>query len=238
MKKQVVIAALFAAPYWVWAEAVPQFNVVNLDTSVSRQIDNDTAQATLFVELTDQDASKLAEKVNVAMLAAQKILKQYPSVQSGGTSYTSYPVYGSKNNQQQGWRSRGELRVNSKDFAALSQLIGHVQKAPANGVSLQLADIRYEVSEQSRRQAEEALIEEGIQAFRARASLIQRHMGGAAWKTVQMNVQTQAQSPGPRPVMYKSAMMAAEAAPAPAPIDAGESRLIVSINGSIQIVEP
>lgn len=237
MKKKAMIAALLALPCLAWADTAPQYNVVNLEASVSRQIDNDMAQATLFVELSDADSSKLAEKINQTIAAAQKTLKQYPSVQSAGTSYSSYPVYGNKNNQQQGWRSRGELRVSSKDFAALSQLIGQLQKSQTNGIALQLADIRYEVSEQSRKQAEEVLIEEGVKAFRSRAALVQRSMGGASWKTMQMNVQTQAQYPVPRPLMYKTAMVAAEAAPAPAPIDAGESRLIVNVSGSIQVAE-
>lgn len=237
MKKKALIAALLAAPCLAWADGAVQYNVVNLDASASRQIDNDTAQATLFVELTDTDSSKLADKINQTITAAQKTLKQFPSVQSAGTAYSSYPVYNNKSNQLQSWRSRGELRLSSKDFAALSQLIALLQKPQSTGVALQLADIRYEVSEQSRKVAEDALIEEAIKAFRQRASVIQRTMGGQAWKTMQMNIQTQANYPQPRPVMYKSAMMAAEAAPAPAPVDAGESRLVVNVNGSIQVGE-
>lgn len=231
MKRKAILAALLAMPCLALADTAPQYNVVNLDASVSRQIDNDMAQATLFVELSDSDSSKLAEKINQTIAAAQKTLKQFPTVQSAGTGYSSYPVYSNKNNQLQAWRSRGELRINSKDFAALSQLIAQLQKPQSNGIALQLADIRYEVSEQSRKAAEDVLIEEGIKAFRARANIIQRSMGGAAWKTMQMNVQTQANYPQPR--MYKAAMMAAEAAPAP--VDAGESRLVVNVNGSIQV---
>ncbi|WP_373975049.1 SIMPL domain-containing protein [Chitinibacter sp. SCUT-21] len=235
--KKMLIATLLSVPCMAWAESAVQYNVVNLDASVSRQIDNDMAQATLFVELTDTDSSKLAEKINQTITAAQKQLKQYPSVQSAGTGYSSYPIYNNKTNQLQSWRSRGELRLNSKDFAALSQLIAQLQKPQSNGIALQLADIRYEVSEQSRKVAEDALIEEGIRAFRQRAAIIQRSMGGAAWKTMQMNVQTQSHYPSPRPMLYKSAVMSAEAAPAPAPVDAGESRLVVNVNGSIQVGE-
>jgi predicted secreted protein len=237
MNKTALCALLLALPCLAWADAAPQFNVVNLDASVSRQIDNDMAQATLFVELTDVDSSKLAEKINQTIAAAQKTLKQYPTVQSAGTGYSSYPVYNQKNNLLQSWRSRGELRVSSKDFAALSQLIAQLQqlKNPqSNGIALQLADIRYEVSDQSRKLAEDALIEEGIKAFRQRAQIIQRTMGGNAWKTMQMNVQTQSHYPQPRQMLNK-AYMAAEAAPAP--VDAGESRLVVNVNGSIQVGE-
>jgi predicted secreted protein len=235
MNKKALCALLLALPCLAWADAAPQFNVVNLDASVSRQIDNDMAQATLFVELTDVDSSKLAEKINQTIAGAQKNLKQYPTVQSAGTGYSSYPVYNPKNNLLQSWRSRGELRVSSKDFTALSQLIAQLQKPQSNGIALQLADIRYEVSDQSRKLAEDALIEEGIKAFRQRAQIIQRSMGGNAWKTMQMNVQTQSHYPQPRSMLNKAAYMAAEAAPAP--VDAGESRLVVNVNGSIQVAE-
>ncbi|WP_028450869.1 SIMPL domain-containing protein [Chitinibacter tainanensis] len=229
------IAVLLAIPLVANAADESRFNVVNLEASASQQVSNDLAHAVLFVELSDNDPSKLADKINQTILAAQKTLKQYPSVQSAGTGYSSYPLYNSKN-QPQGWRSRGELRINSKDFTALSQLIAALQKPQSTGIALQLADIRYEVSEQSRKQVEDQLIGEGLKAFRERASLIQRGMSGSGWKAINLNVQTQTNSPPPRP-MYRMApaMMEAAAAPAPAPVDAGESRLFVTVNGSIQI---
>ena len=216
----------------VWAQEVPQRNMVQFDAVASREVANDLAQASLFVELSDADPSRLADKVNQALAAALKMTKQYPAVQLGASTYNTYPLYSHKSNKQEGWRSRGELRVSSKDFAALSKLIAELQSG--KGLALQLAEVRYAVSEEQRRTVEDALIEEGLTAFQRRAALIQKGMAAKSWRLVNVNVSTSGARPEPRPMMMKAAMMDAAA---PAPIEGGESRMQVNISGSIQLAE-
>ncbi|MCB5195208.1 SIMPL domain-containing protein [Deefgea salmonis] len=229
MHKLGLMCALLAGS--VWAAEVPQRNLVNFEAVASREVGNDLATATLFVELSDTNPARLAEKVNLALSDALKALKQYPAVQSAGTTYATYPVYGNKNNKQEGWRSRGELQLTSQDFSALSQLIGDLQGSSG----LQLAGVRYSVSDAAKSKAEALLIEEGITAFKRRATLIQRSMSAKDWKLVNMNINT-GYRPEPRPMMMRSApVMDAAMAAAPAPIESGESRVQVNVNGSIQL---
>ncbi|WP_035056922.1 SIMPL domain-containing protein [Andreprevotia chitinilytica] len=219
----------------VYAEPL-NYNVVNLEASASREVSNDTAYATLFVEMTDSNPSRLAELVNTTLAAALKTVKQEPAVQSAGTGYSTYPVYG-KTNKQDGWRGRGELRLTSKDFPALSKLLGQLQQPQANGQSLQLAEVRYGVSERQRELVENELIQESLKAFRQRATLIGEGLSGKSWKIVNLNVHAGQPMPPPRPVLYKAAVMSASADAAPAPLEGGESRVSVSVAGSVQIVE-
>ncbi|SMC25233.1 Predicted secreted protein [Andreprevotia lacus DSM 23236] len=233
---QRLIASLFVATLatTAWAETL-NYNVVNLEANASREVGNDIAYATLFVELTEADPTKLADRVNQPLAQAIKIVKQVPVVQSGGTGYSTYPVYDNKTGKQQGWRGRGELRLSSRDFAALSRVLGQLQSANG-GPGLQLADVRYGVSEQQRDQVENELIEESLKAFRQRADLIRKTMAGQSWKVVNINVNT-GPAPQPVPVMqrtFKAAAMAADSAPA---LEGGESRVSVSVNGSVQINE-
>lgn len=233
MRRFIVIMTLLAGP--VWAAEMPPTNLVNFEAQATREVANDLALATLFVEFSDNDPTRLAEKINLALAGGIKQLKQYPSVQSGGTSFATYPLYSSKSNKQEGWRSRGELRVSSKDFAALSKLIGELQKSSGTGSALQLAEVRYAVSDEMRSKAEESLIEEGIALFKRRAGVIQKSMSANGWKMMNMNVNASGSRPEMRPMMMKSAAMMDAAAPAP--IEGGESRLQVNVNGSIQLLD-
>jgi len=229
MRHFLVLATLLTGTAMA-ADVAPPRNVVNFESQATREVPNDLALATLFVEFTDADPARLAEKVNLALAGGLKLLKQYPTVQSGGTSFATYPLYSSKSNKQEGWRSRGELRVSSKDFAALSKLIGELQKSSGSS-PMQLAEVRYAVSDEARSKAEEGLIEEGIAQFKRRAGVIQKSMSASNWKMMSMNVNTSGSRPEMRPMMKSAAMMDA----APAPIEGGESRLQVNVSGSIQL---
>ncbi|WP_432720074.1 SIMPL domain-containing protein [Jeongeupia wiesaeckerbachi] len=212
------------------------YNVVNLNAQSSREVGNDTAHALLYVELSDSDPARLADKVNQTLAAAVKRVKSVGSVQSGGTGYTTFPIYNSKTNKQEGWRGRGELRLNSKDFSALSKLLGELQQPLANGIGMQLADVRYGVSEQRRDQVENELIEESLKAFRQRADLVRRNLDGSGFKVINVNVDT-GQSVQPPMPMYKSAraMSADAVGAAPPMLEGGDSRVSVTVSGSIQV---
>lgn len=207
-------------------------HVASFDVTANREVANDIAYATLFVELTDADPAGLAGQVNQALAAGVKQARQGGAMQSVRTAYSTYPVYG-KNNRQDGWRSRGELRLTSKDFAALSRLIGNLQK-PAEGSPLQLASIRYGVSDEARKKAEDALLEEGMKAFRVRADLLRKGMGGKGWKLLNLAVNSRTASPVPMADGFAPML---KAAAAPAPVEGGESNMSVTLRGSIQILE-
>ncbi|KAF0814218.1 hypothetical protein IGB42_01115 [Andreprevotia sp. IGB-42] len=235
---QRLIAPLFVAAMATVAHAEPlNYNVVNLEANATREVGNDTAYATLFIELSENDPARLADKVNLALAGAVKQVKQVPAVQSNGTGYSTYPIYESKTNKQQGWRGRGELRLSSRDFAALSKLLGQLQSPQDGQPGLQLAEVRYGVSEQQRTQVENELIEEGLKAFRQRAELIRKGMAGQSWKVVNINVNA---GTAAQPVMplrtYKASSISQDAAAIPTLVG-GESRVTVSVNGSVQIAE-
>lgn len=226
-------ASVLGGAAWA-ADVAPPRNIVNFEAQATREVPNDLALATLFVEFSDADPSRLAEKINLALAGGLKQLKQYPTVQSAGTNFATYPLYSAKTNKQEGWRSRGELRVTSKDFAAISKLIGELQKSSGSNSAMQLADVRYAVSDEARSKAEEGLIEEGIAQFKRRAGVIQKSMSASNWKMMSMSVNTSGSRPEMRPMMMKSAAMMDAA---PAPIEGGESRLQVNVNGSIQLAD-
>jgi predicted secreted protein len=201
--------------------------VVELAAEASRLAPNDLARATAFVELSDATPSALARKVNAAIQSGLGMTRPYTTVKvrSGGTS--TYPVYGKSGRTIESWRMRSELLLESKDQAALSELLGKLQSQMAVG------QLTLEPSEEAAREAENAAITDAIAAFNARARIVAASLG-AGWRVVHMNVNNAPLPPQPRPMM-RSKLAMAEAAVADMPVEAGESRVSVNVSGQIEI---
>lgn len=228
MKRSILALSMAFLVPLAWAEELP-CNLVSFDAHASRQVDNDTAYATLFVELSDADPARLAERINQTLNAASKKARQGGVLQSLNTGYSTYPLY-NKQNKPDGWRARGELRLVSRDFPALARLIGDLQQGQQ---SLQLADVSYGLSDEARQKVENELIGQGLQVFRERAALVQKSMNSKSWRLVNVSINTQSARP---PVLMRTAKAAEMSMAASlAPIEGGESALSVSIQGRIEL---
>jgi hypothetical protein len=109
------------------AAARPRLTTIDLAAEASRPAANDLARATVFAEASGATPSELAKRVNGLISRRPEDgqdLRQRPNVQSGATH--TYPVYG-KGNRIEGWRMRSELTLESRDSAALSELLGKLQ---------------------------------------------------------------------------------------------------------------
>ena len=208
-------------------EVKPRGTLVDFAAEASRTAANDLGRATVFMETAGSDPRAVARKVNQAMAAAIETAGGYPGVntRSGGT-YT-HPNYGSNGNRIESWRVRSELQLESRDLPALSELLGKLQ-AQQLGVS----GLNLEPAPETQLQAEHQATLEAIEAFRRRAKAVADALG-KPFTIKQMNIQTQGRTPVyPRARMVE---MAVSSSPAPAPISAGESKVVVSIQGQIEI---
>ena len=128
------------------AEPAPRYNTVELQAEVQREVQNDLLNAVLFVELNDASPAALADAVNKSVNEALRIAKGYKGVRVRSGNNQTYPVY-AKANVLQGWRSRAEIRIESRDFEAASGLIGKLQ------AGMQLGNMTFAVSPEARRPA-------------------------------------------------------------------------------------
>jgi len=87
-------------------------------------------------------------------------------------------------------------------------------------------------SPETRRQVEDEAMREAIRAFQNRAAVVGEQLG-KGWKIKQMHINQGGGSPLPIMRGARSAMLAAEAAPAP--IEAGESTITTQISGQIEL---
>jgi predicted secreted protein len=211
------------------ARAEPlNYHQVALNAEASREIDNDLLTATLFVEQSDQDPARLADQVNRKLNAALALGKNYKTVTLRSGNRVTYPLY--VKNRSDGWRTRAELVLESRDFVAAGKLIGELQG------QLQLTGVHFAVSSEARAKAQNELIGEAIAAFRTRADLAAKGFGATSWKLVQTSIGTDDLQPMP---MYKgmlaAARMDAAGEVATPEMAAGASRLRVVVSGSIEL---
>ncbi len=204
-----------------------RFNQVDLQAEVSREVPNDLMNASLYAEVSDPSAPKVAGELNRLATDALRTAGEFKSVKARSGFTQTYPVY-DRQNKLAGWRGRTEIRLESKDTQAMAALIGRLQS------SLQLGGVSFSVSPELRRQVENELITEGVAAFRARADIAAKALGGRGYKIRRIGLNTGGFAPGPRP-LARSAMAPAAAEVAPPAFEAGTSQVNVVASGTVEV---
>ncbi|MFV5501719.1 SIMPL domain-containing protein [Acinetobacter sp. 226] len=212
----------FAAP----AESM-NYNVVNLSAEASREISNDEMHAVLYIEKSNKQPAELATQINQLMSQAIATARKYPTVKIETGTQSTYPIYDNDNRKLKEWRGRAQIRLESKDFKAASQLIAELQQ------NFQTESINFTVSEAKRKKVENELMLEASKNFQQRAQSLAQAWNKPGYQLVNLNINTNNSGypPVPRMAMAKSAY--AEAVPEQE-MAAGESKMTVSANGSIQ----
>lgn len=206
-----------------------RYNQISLRAEVSHEIAHDLMQVTLYSEAQNADpaalAAQITENLNTALARARKA----NGVKVALGSRNSYPLYDEKRQKITGWRERGEVRLESADFAALSKLSGEMLQ------NMSMANMSFSIADKTRKDEEDALIKEAVDAFKARAQLATDALGGSGYKLVSLNLNTSGFQP---PIMMraKGAMMM-DSAPTPE-IEAGSSQVTVSADGAIEVQMP
>jgi len=198
---------------------------INLAVSAGREVDNDTLVGILFAQAEGNDPGRLASEINQSIGKAVELAKSKSGIRVQTLDYNTSPLYRSQT--LTGWRVRQSIRLESRDAALLSELIGELQSTLAVG------SISYTISPERLKDNEEELITEAIAAFNARAELVVKEMGRKEYRLVQMNLNTPGNIPEPRP-MVGVAMTMREQAPPPT-LEAGSRHIEVNINATIEL---
>ncbi|ENV76735.1 SIMPL domain-containing protein [Acinetobacter ursingii] len=204
------------------------YNVVNVQAEASRQVSNDEMHATLYIEKSNKQPAALATQINQLMNEAMAVSRKYPQVKVETGAQSTYPVYDNDSSKFKEWRGRAEIRLESKDFKAASQLISELQQ------NFQTQSINFTVSDEQRKKVENELMVEASKNFQQRALVITQAWNKGSYNLVNLNLNTN--NYFPQPIMMRASMAkfaTAEAAPAQ-DVAAGESKITVSANGTIQ----
>lgn len=220
------LAALQSAP--ALAADTPAPPTVELAAEASGPAANDLAVAVMYAERSGASAAAVAREVNRDIAAALELARAQGAVKVQSGNVSTWPAYG-KDGQGRitAWRMRSELRLESTDTAAMSELVGKLQE------SLALAQLSMEPAPETRRKAVSDVTVDALRAFEARAKLIADTLG-RRYRIAHLSVGQHGLQPPPMPRM-RAAAMAAEAAPAP--LEGGESRVSVQVGGRIELLD-
>lgn len=221
-----VLATLSAFTMLSAHAAEADFRIVNLQAEVVREVANDEMQAILYTELNEKDAATLAQKINTAMNQALATAKQYSNVKVKTGNQNTYPIYNDK--RLVNWRGRAEIVLSSQDFKQTSELVAKLQN------QMQLQGVSFQVSDVQRQKVENELYVEASKAFQQRAQLLLAPWAASKYELVNLQINTQGAY---RPMMMamRGAMDETSAKIDSQHIEAGNSEVRVTANGSIQL---
>lgn len=204
------------------------YNLVNVQAEATRQISNDEMHAVLYIERSKKQPAELSALITQLMNQAIAASKKYPQVKVETGAQSTYPVYDNDSQKLKEWRGRAEIRLESTDFKAVSQLISELQQ------NFQTQSINFTVSDAQRKKVENELMVEASKNFQQRAQMLTSAWNKSGYQLVNLNLNTN--NYYPQPVMMRANMAkfaGAEAADAQN-VAAGESKITVNANGSIQ----
>ena len=200
------------------------FNTVNLQAQAEREIPNDQMIVLLATEHEGSDTSGLAAKINSDMQWVLEIIKKYSSVESQTKSYRTYPTY--RKQLVIGWRASQQIEIKSINIAELTELVGKLQE------KLQVKQMSFVPTTETRVRIENELIEEAMQAFLSRVEIVKKNMPDKNYRIINLNINTGGYRP-PERHAQRAMVHSMEMASAPA-VEAGTSNITVTVSGRIQ----
>ena len=224
----VFLASSLSLPVLAQAADPLNYNLVNIQADATRQVSNDEMNAVLYIEKSNKQPAELATQINQLMTQAVNTSRKYPMVKIETGSQTTYPIYDNDNRKLKEWRGRAEIRLESTDFKAASQLISELQQ------NFQTQSINFSVSDAQRKKVENELMVEASKNFQQRAQALTQAWNKSGYNLVNLNLNTNNYS---NPISPRISMMKA-AAPADMVAEqamvGGESKISVNANGAIQ----
>ncbi len=218
-------AALFAGA-WIAGGALAG-TTVDLTAEASLPAANDMVRATVYAEASGSNPAELARRVNQEIAEGLKTIKGKTGVSVKSGRQSTFPVY-AQNQKIESWRMHSELVLESRDAAAVSELLGQLQQ-----MRLAIGSVSQLPAPETRRKVEDEATRDAIGAFRQRAAVVADVLG-KPYKIRHLSIQQSGQIP-PMPVMRASRAMAAEAAPPP--LEAGESLVTTTVSGQIELAD-
>ena len=224
MKWLLALLLTFSCGLAAAADAPPPTPVVTLSASATASVPNDRMQASLRVETENADPARAAAEVNAKMAKALARAKSTQGVEAQTSGYSSYQMT-DKNGQPTRWHVAQTLTLDSADFATMASLLTRLQADDG----MLLSSMGFSVSTASRQKAEDALTQQAIKAWQARAQNAAKGFGFDAWRAGHVSIGTGEPPFRPQPMMRVQAA-AAMSAP-PVNVEGGSTDVTVTVTG-------
>jgi len=231
IRRALALSALCLGLMAPWAHAdtsAPVANQLSLSASASTEVTNDILVITFATQREGADPAALQAQLTQAMnaaLAEARKAAQPGQVEVSTGNFSVQPRYAPKGETMK-WQGVAELRVEGRDFDALTRLVGRIQ-------TLSVASVGYRLSREARDKMQAEVSAQAIARFRSQAEAYAKAFGfgGVTLRAVELST-----GEGLAPPMPRFRMAAAEmAAAAPLPVEAGKSSVTATVSGSVQM---
>ena len=209
----------------VAAEDASPLNRVSFRVERTRDVENDWATAVVRATREDPDPARVASAVNEDMRWAIERVKKARGLESRSAGYVTVPVQDPKTRTTRTWRGQQDLVLQGADFALLAKLLGELQSR------LELVDLRFSVSPEKARGVEQELVDQVLDAFRARALQVQERLGARGYRIVQVQLDRAAPPDLARGRLQTMAQMEV----APPVLEAGSSQFEASAYCTVEL---
>lgn len=203
----------------------PSGALIDFQVQAQRGAPNDLGNATMYVEANGVQPAELARRVNQTIAAALTVAKTHPDVKVRSGGVHTYPIYGKGSRVIESWRMRSELLLESRDSAALTELIGKLQG------SLAVGNMNFSPAPETRRKVEDDTALDALAIFQEKAARYATALK-KSYRLRSMNISSQgAVSPAPT---FRAMAMASDSIAMPA--EAGDSQIVVIVSGQIELL--
>jgi predicted secreted protein len=216
-----------------WAQAAgaapsdSNATVLHLVERGERMVKRDRLAAELRVEACDADPARLQAEINRRMATALASAKAIAAITVTTGGYHVYPLAadGAGANANPRWQGTQSLLLQSRDAAALLNLLGTLQQQ-----GLLLSSLTYELTPEAARAVEDELTKEALVRLRQRAERVADDLGMTVARIRDLQIgNAEGAQPTPRAFL---ASRSRDAAPAPV-AEAGDATVSVSVSGEV-----
>ncbi|MEO9102503.1 MAG: SIMPL domain-containing protein [Burkholderiaceae bacterium] len=205
-------------------------NVVQLSASASVDVRQDLLTMVLSTTREGPEPSAVQTELKTALDAALAEVKSQAEpgqldVRTG--NFSLYPKQ-NKDGRISAWQGRAELVLEGRDFARISAAAGRIQ-------TLTVAQSMFGLSREQRAKVERETQQRAIQNFRDKSAEVAKSFGMNEAAVREVNIMANDQFPPPVLRMRSMAGQAAMSADAAIPVEAGNSTVTVTVQGSVQL---
>ena len=207
-------------------------NVISFSTEVTKDVDYDVMEVTLFVKEENKNLKELNQTINQKVNAALEVLKKQSAVEVKKNTRSTQVRYDSKG-KQSGWIERADLVLESKDFVVLSQVISDLNDTFA------ITDVVQKLSKEAAVKFEDEMIKSALAQFQHKAQLIQTSLNAKGYEVVNLNLDSRNEMPYFDRRMMPVAKMnsfSSEAADEVSPDNNGKAELKASVSAQIKLL--
>lgn len=204
MKLKLLSLALLALPFATpvlaneASKSAVQNNIVSFNAEVEKEVSRDLLQVTLFYQAEGTDLTALNKTISEKLGNALSVAKKESAVEIKN-HFRNTSVRYNNQGKQSGWVDRVELVLESKDFQAISKVIGEL-----DGVMV-VESTNALVSSEKLMSLENELTQTVLDKFKNKAALIQNSLNMKSYQILDLDVSSVNESGfGVRPYMLRA----------------------------------